>query len=58
MTEKSCDEKYGNVLRKAADITVVKFKEINLKFGKVIKKVRDPIVITTVIGRRSVFLIL
>ena len=44
-------------------IIVVKFEEINLNFEKVkdiikCEKVRDPHLITTVIGRRSVFLIL
>jgi len=44
-------------------IIVVKFEDINLNFVKVqdiikFEKVRDPNLITTVIGRRSVFLIL
>jgi len=44
-------------------IIVVKFEDINLNFEKVqdiikFEKVRDPHLITTVIGRRSVFLIL
>ena len=40
--------------KKTSIIIVVKFEEINLKF----EKVRDPHVITIVIGRHSVVLIL